>query len=144
MEVIRCLDPKVLDEALDPYDYHMGNSNKEWIEKTENVAYTIGDDVGLATFDYPGLYAVHWFFKSRGKQALRSAVAMLDDLFTNYGAKAVRGVIPLANAPSRRLSKYLGFETVLIDKFADGEDYEIMLVSKETFNQFKERYNGRS
>jgi hypothetical protein len=73
MQPERCLDPEVLDKALDPYDYHMGDSNKDWLETPGNVAYTIGDNLGLATFDYPGLFAVHWFFTAKARRLLRSA-----------------------------------------------------------------------
>lgn len=144
MEVTRCNDPKVLDVALDPYDYHMGADNKSWLETPGNVAYTLGDNLGLATFDYPGLYAVHWFFTSRGREAVEVCIAMLDKVFGEHGAQAVRGVTPLENKPARRLAKYVGCETISIEEFPDGKKYELMLLSKDRFNSFKDKINARS
>jgi hypothetical protein len=138
----RCYDPDVLEAALSPYDYRMGVDNKSWLETPGNIAYTSGDDLGLATFDYPGLYAVHWFFKSKGRAAVEVCLAMLDKVFGEHEAQAVRGVTPISNRPARRLAKYVGCETVSIETYPDGEEYEIMILSKPRFNQFKERYYG--
>jgi hypothetical protein len=139
--VTRCLDPDVLTKALDPYDYVMGKSNEEWLKTPGNLAYTMGDDLGLATFDYPGLYAVHWFFKSKGLEAVKVCLTMLDEIFTTHGAHVVRGVTPIENKPARRLAKYVGCETVSIEDYPDGR-YEIMLLSRDRFYQFKEKING--
>lgn len=139
MEAIRCHDPEVLTKALGPYDYHMGNDNKSWLENPENLAYAIGDDLGLASFDYPGVYSVHWFFKSKGRAAIEVCVTMLDKLFGEHGAEIVRGITPMDNKPARRLAKYVGCETLSIETYPDGEDYEIMVLSKERFLQFKEK-----
>lgn len=137
----RCYDPKVLDAALEPYGYHMEPDNKTWLEVPGNLAYTIGEDLGLATFDYPGLYAVHWFFKSKGLEAVKVCLTMLDKVFGEHGAQAVRGVTPIDNKPARRLAKYVGCETISIEEYPDGL-YEIMILSKDRFNQFKEKING--
>jgi hypothetical protein len=141
MIVERCRDPKVLDKALDPYGYKMEPDNKTWLEVPGNVAYTVGEDLGMATFDYPGLYAVHWFFKSRGREAVEVCIAMLEKVFGEHGAKVVRGVTPMNNLPARRLAKYVGCETISIEEYPDGP-YEIMLLYKDRFNQFKEKING--
>jgi RimJ/RimL family protein N-acetyltransferase len=67
---------------------------------------------------------------------------MLGPVFEEHGAKAIRGVVPVDNKPSRRLAKYVGCETFSIETYPDGEKYELMILSKERYNQFKERYNG--
>jgi hypothetical protein len=136
MEVTRSHDLTVLQSA-NRADYTMHPSDEVWLGIPENVMYQKDDDVGLATYDYPGLFAVHWFFRSKGKDALRTAVEMLDDLFTNYGALAVRGVIHMDNKPSRFLAKRLGFERISIEEFLDGPN-ELILLTKETFNRVKE------
>lgn len=134
-----CKDLDMLTEALG--EYTLAPDNATWLNVPGNLMYRLDDDVGLATYDYPGLFAVHWFFKSKGKAALKTAVAMLDDLFTNYGAKAVRGVIHMDNKPSRRLAKYIGFERISVEEFLDGPN-ELILLPREVFNQFKEKING--
>jgi hypothetical protein len=119
-------------------EYVFAADDDAWVANTKNVMYEKGPDVGLATYDYPGLYTVHWFFKSKGKQALVSAAEMLNDLFTNYGAKAVRGVIHMDNKPSRFLAKYVGFEKISVEEFLDGPN-ELMLLYKDRFYQHKDK-----
>lgn len=141
MQPQRCYDHRVLDAALEPYDYKMEPDNETWLKVPGNLAYTVGDDLGLATHDYPGLYAVHWFFKSRGLQAVKVCLSMLEKVFNEHGAEIVRGVTPIDNKPARRLAKYVGCETLCIEEYPDGL-YEIMVLSKDRFNQFKEKING--
>lgn len=135
----RSYDPELMTKAMEPYEYHMEPDNAAWLSIPHNLMYVSGDDVGLATFDYPGLYAVHWFFKSRGKAAIKTCIMMLDKVFGEHGAQAVRGVTPMDNKPARMLAKYVGCETISIETYPDGKEYEIMLLSKDRFNQFKEK-----
>lgn len=99
-------------------------------------------DVGMGTFEYPGLYNVHWFFKSRGKAALLQARAMLDYLFTNFEVQAVRGLTPMNDteniryAGARYLARQVGLKSMGILEFSDGP-YELYCMTKEDF------YNGR-
>lgn len=120
----------------------MHPSNAEWLAVPGNLMYVSGRDVGLATFDYPGLYSVHWFYTDvKGKEAVKLAVDMLDDVFTNHGAKAVRGVIHMDNKPARFLAKHMGYERISIEEFADGPN-EVILLTKENFNRCKEKIYG--
>lgn len=140
---VRVSDLEFITNILDKYDYHMDPDNKTWLETPGNVAYRIGDNIGLATLDYPGLYCVHWFFTAKGKEAIRICQTMLDKVFSEHGAEAVRGVTPIDNKPARFLAKYVGCETISIETFADGTTCELMLLSKERFNQFKEKNKWR-
>lgn len=134
-------DPAMLN-AADTGEYHMHPSNEAWLDVPENRMYVKGDDVGLATFDYPGMYSVHWFFKSRGKAAILTAVEMLDRLFSDDpDVKVVRGVTPKSLRGARLLAKYLGFETISMEEFAD-EPNELMLLTKENFIRCKEKIYG--
>lgn len=139
MYLVLSKDPEVLNSA-NRDDYVMAPSNEEWLKVPGNLMYRYGEDVGLATYDYPGLYSVHWFFRSKGKEALKVTALMLDDLFTHHGAKVVRGVIHMDNKPARFLAKYLGFERISIEEFPDGPN-ELILLPKEVFHQVKEKLN---
>lgn len=136
IQVERSYDPEILTQAAG--EYFMFPDNATWLSNPYNLMYRIGDDIGLATFDYPGLYTVHWFFKSRGKAAIKVCQDMLTEVFEKHGAEAVRGVTPIENKPARFLAKYVGCETISIEEFPQGT-YELMLLSKERFNQFKEK-----
>lgn len=125
-------DDEYLTEVLG--EYTMAPDNKTWVNVEGNLMFRVGDDVGLATYDYPGMYTVHWFFKSRGKAAIKTAATMLDEVFTNYGAEVIRGIIAMNNKPSIYLSRYLGFQRLSVEEFSDGPN-EIILLTKSAFNQ---------
>jgi hypothetical protein len=40
-----------------------------WITMPQNLMFAVDDNVGIATFDYPGLYTVHWYFAVRGRKS---------------------------------------------------------------------------
>ena len=113
-------------------EYTMAPDNKTWVNIEGNLMFRVGDDVGLATYDYPGMYTVHWFFKSRGKAALKTAFAIGEELFTTHGARVLRGVIGLDNKPSIYLSRYAGFKRISIEEFPDGPN-EVILLTKSDF-----------
>lgn len=51
-----------------------------WLSDDRNIALRIGEDVGMAEWFAPGVYQIHVWFVSRGKQALERARAMLATL----------------------------------------------------------------
>ena|SRR5690349_4767935 len=112
------------------------NDYSGWLEDDRNIMAVDGKDTGLATYNYPGVYSVHWFFKSRGRDALNQARAMLDWLFQNSDAKAVRGLTKEHIKAARWLARQIGFTSYGIIEFADGP-YELFCMTKEEF------YNGR-
>lgn len=115
-------------------EYEMAPDNKTWVNVEGNLMFRLGDDVGLATYDYPGMYTVHWFYKSRGKAALKVAAIMLNEVFTKHGAEVVRGIIALDNKPSIYLSRYLGYVRLSVEEFSDGPN-EVILLTKSAFNK---------
>jgi hypothetical protein len=139
--MIRSFDHDVMrDASIDfngpAFDY------EGWLANHYNIMYVSGEDVGLLTYDYPGVYTGHWFFKSRGKDALNTAFAMLDKLFRDRDAKLVRGITPVGLKGARYLAKRLGFQSLGIEEYPDGP-YEIMVLAKIDFDlKQKERNNG--
>jgi hypothetical protein len=140
--ITRSFDPKVMKEASEEFN-GIDFDYEGWVANHQNIMYVVDDDVGLATYDYPGVYTAHWFFVSRGRKALDVAFAMYDDLFNRQNAKAVRGVTPVRLKGARYLAKRIGFETVGFETWPDGEECEIMVLSRDEFNKRQEqRQNG--
>lgn len=133
----RSYDPDILTVACSPYDYHFGPDNATWLANHDNLMYVEGENVGLATFDYPGMYTLHWFYKSRGKEALKVCKRMIEKLIAEQDVKVLRGVIHMDNKPSRFLAKRMGFQRVSIEEFLDGPN-ELIYMTKEVFNQIKD------
>lgn len=132
----RSFDSEDMRKALEPYpdlnppDY----DHKAWCENPYNVMLVDGDDVALGTFEYPGVYTGHYFFKSRGKNAIRVAKKMLRYMFEEQGAKVIRGVTKLDNEKARWMNRYLGFDGLGYIETVDGM-HELFCLHKDKFYQ---------
>jgi hypothetical protein len=61
---------------------------EEWLSDERNIALRLSDDLGMAEWIEPGVYAIHVWFASRGRVALERAKAMLTEL-AEHGATQV-------------------------------------------------------
>lgn len=104
-----------------------------WFSRPKNLMFADGENVGLATFEYPGMYSLHWFFKVRGRKAINLGKEMIANLFENYGAEVVRGFVRTENKASRWAARQLGLKSMGIIKFSDGEDNEMFCATKAEF-----------
>ena len=92
-----------------------------------------GQDVGLATYDYPGVYTVHWYYQSRGRDAIELAKKMCALMFTDYGAQALRGIIKHRLKASRWATRQVGFKSTGFVTDAHGEECEVLCATKDEF-----------
>lgn len=135
--MLRSYDPEIMKKAMQPYpdlnplDYDY----RGWISNLSNVMLAEGEDVGLATFEYPGVYTGHFFLTSRGKEAASVAKKMIEKMFTEYGAKVMRGLVKLENKKSRWMCRHLGFTPL--------GNIETMTGPHELFTLTKDDYYGR-
>lgn len=106
---------------------------KEWFSRPMNMMFADGEDVGIATYQYPGCYIVHWFFKSRGRKALTLGRAMVKNLFDNYDTEVVIGFIRENLKASRWAARQIGLKSRGLMRFADGEINEVFVTTKEEF-----------
>lgn len=132
---VRSFDVSLLQEAAKraPGSMNEDFDFQGWLDNDKNYMLVCGNDVGLATFEYPGLYNVHWFFTSRGRDAIRMARSMLSEMFTKYGAEAVRGLTPANLKAARWASRQVGLKSYGVVHYPDG-DYELFIMTKEEFN----------
>jgi hypothetical protein len=82
----------------------------EWIADPANFAFVDGDDLGMfeAQGEWPGPLAAHVIFASRGKQAIRTARAMLRQAFA-FGATCILGETPAHLPHALLFARLLGF-----------------------------------
>lgn len=133
----RSFDYKVMREAAE--DFNGSSFDYEgWVKNKNNVMFVEGDDVGLATFEYPGVYTVHWFFVSRGRQALRNAQDMIGTMFDDFDARILRGLTPVDLKAARWLAKKVGLTSYGFLEFPNGT-HEIMCITKQDYEQQKEK-----
>lgn len=136
--IVRSFDPNELKEAfkLGPHD----NSSidcEAWLNNYKNVMLVEGNNVGIATYEYPGVYTVHWFYNVRGREAIKLAREMLDEMFNKYGCETARGLTPTNLKAARWLAKQVGLTSYGMMTCTNGEEVELMFITKEEFN------NGR-
>lgn len=94
--------PELLEDAL----FEAG----PWLSDLSNIALTDGKgSFGLFTYEYPGVYSAHYFFKVSGKEALDLAMDMLTEMFVNRQAEAIRGLVPSERMDVRWMTRQLGF-----------------------------------
>lgn len=105
---------------------------EKWWSFPDNIMLVDGDDVGLATYEYPGVYSCHLYFKSKGRKAIKQGRAMLLHLFDNYEAKAVRGLIKTQFKAARWAARQMGWVSLGVVKFPNGDD-ELFYGTKENF-----------
>ena len=103
-----------------------------WLADEDNIMFVSGEDVGLLAYEYPGMYNGHWFFVSRGRKAKEVATAMIDDLFTNYDASAVRGLTDVKLRGAIWLARQIGFVSMGIVEYDDGP-HELLCLTKQMF-----------
>lgn len=87
-----------------------GFDAKEFVENRDNVCLLKGGDLSLFEKVSESLYEGHYFFESRGKEALRVAQEMLAYFIQKFEPQAIKGLTPLEHLGARWLSRKLGFK----------------------------------
>lgn len=82
---------------IDNSPLNRGLRGVDWVEDARNVALFHGDDLALFDWLAPGYYAGHFFFQSRGKEAVDVTKILTRRMFTDYRAMMLVGHVPLIN-----------------------------------------------
>lgn len=109
---MRTTDVDVIMNAVNQYaDQIVGFYPYEWVLTKSNIAL-VNDkgDVALFEFLKPGVYYGHYFFFSRGREAVKVARQFLDEIFT-YDVKVIQGLTPMTHLGARWLNRQLGFKS---------------------------------
>lgn len=116
------------DDLVDPI---------EWLANPVNIALenSVGD---LAIFEYAfptqKIYSGHYYFQSRGKQAIQSGRDFLDELFnTCYTINVLTGMVPVEHLGAKWITRRLGFTSHGIEE-VHGKEYELFILTKKEFN----------
>lgn len=111
---MRTYDVNIVTDATDQFAENIyGFIPEEWLANDDNVALTNEHgDVSLFEREMPGVVTGHYFFHSRGRDAITAAEQMLREAFTgDYDIKLIRGLTPLKTLGARWLSRQLGFSS---------------------------------
>jgi hypothetical protein len=131
-------DLSIVYPLLSPYLSEIKGLNLEtWLQNSCNYCL-INKYNDLSLFESVGNKAVegHYFFKSRGNQALKEANRMLEYIFsTEIGT--VRGITPVELRGAAWMSRQLGFKSYGFEETIVGL-CEIFILTKEDYKGSKE------
>jgi hypothetical protein len=85
-------------------------SVEDWMDHPKNIAIVNGDDLSIFTYERPGVYTGHFFYTSRGKEALRSAKTILAEVF-QYDVTLLMGLTPADKLGAKWLARKIGFKS---------------------------------
>lgn len=129
--MIRSFSADDLKDAITLYPELNGNLDcGEWVKNTNNIMLRDGDSTGIFAYEYPGLYTGHYFFRVKGREAIKLAERMLDEMFSNYGAKTIRGMTKTDNRPALWITRQLGFKSYGRVETKNGE-HELFILNEE-------------
>lgn len=137
--MIRSFDPEVMRKAFEPYpEYNEGVDYEAWVNDENNIMFVEGDSVGLLTYNYPGVYTGHYFFKVHGKEAFDLCRRIVSRMIDKYGAKTFRGLTSVDNRKALTFNRRLGMKSHGI---VPGNNGPVELFTM-TAEEFKEKNNG--
>jgi hypothetical protein len=85
---------------------------EEWVKDEDNWALVKDKDMAMFEKERDGVYSGHYFFQSRGREAIASATSLLRYFLSeNKDARTVTGLTPLENLGARWMSRRIGFES---------------------------------
>lgn len=117
---MRTFSKELVDYAITSYRDRMHGFELSWLDNEKNIA--LSDEKGnvsLFEFNQDGLYTGHYFYHCRGKDAFDLAKSQLNEMFSNYDVRIIRGLTPVDNLGARWMSKKIGFTSYGIeDTFA--------------------------
>ena len=115
--------------------YPFGDINPtDWLKEPHNIALKNDKgDVSLFQYSQDKVFIGHYFFFSRGREAITAAEEFLEELFTKYHVEVIQGWTPLLNRKARWMSKRLGFKSYGVIHAA--EACELFIMTKQEWKQ---------
>lgn len=111
---MRTHDVNKIKKAVSQYSKEVeGFVPEEWVNNDLNIALiNSSDDIALFEHQYKLKNTVcgHYFFFSRGKDAVKAAQEFLKEAFTNTYIETIIGLTPLDHKGALWLNRKLGFQ----------------------------------
>ena len=109
----------------------------DWLSDPANIVLENGRG-DLAVFEYgiptKKIYSGHYYFKSRGRGAIKAAREFLDEIFNScYNIDVLMGMVPVERRDVKWITRQLGFTSYGLEE-ARGNHYELFILTKKEFN----------
>lgn len=137
---MRTYDLDIITKAVSQYAEQItGFDPEEWTKNTWNVALT-NDNEDIALFERQELNSLavfgHYFFWSRGKDAVKAAKQFLNEIFTEgYGVEVIMGLTPAEHKGALWLNRQLGFLPLDIINSRVGDLQMVILTKNDWENK---------
>ena len=137
---MRTYDFDLVQKAISQYrEEIVGLDLKSWLLDNRNVALTNeNNDVAMFQRQYLNPISVygHYFFWSRGKQAVQAGQEFLKEVFSEpYSVQMITGLTPVYHKGALWMNKRLGFEQFDMIETAAGPCYLVMLTKNKWMNK---------
>ena len=121
---------KLIDTVTQKYQYNF--DAHDWVLDSRNIGL-INDLGDITLFQYleDGKYFGHFFYQSRGKQAIETAEEVLKEVFKNYPVEVIIGLTPITHLGARWLSKRIGFKEHGIINGLSGKEVLFIMTKSE-------------
>lgn len=106
----------------------------DWISNHANFAFiNEAGDMALFEHELPHVVTGHYYFRSRGKTALKAAREFLDEIFdSRYNIQVIRGLTPLTHLGARWMNRQLGLKSYGVVQTTIGP-HEIFILTKKEY-----------
>jgi hypothetical protein len=133
---MRTFNSDLVTEAVSQYAERIeGFYPVEWLSNLNNVALT-NKNKDIALFERvaaaPSAVYGHYFFWSRGKDAVKASEEFLKEIFRgDYGVEIIVGLTPTTHKGALWLNQRLGFKKIEVVPSIVGDLQMVMLTKKE-------------
>lgn len=123
----------IIIQAIDASPLNRGLSGRAWLNTPGNVPIVVGEDVALFDDEHDSTYQVHFLFQSRGKGAVASARESFRQMFENYGAELIIGMVPANMRHAKMMARWAGGKMIGERNTPHGV-CELFVLSKEMWD----------
>lgn len=136
----RQINMDLIEEALEFFRQTSNFDPVTWLADERNIVLenNLGD---IALFEYQsdGIVIGHYYFKSRGREAVQSALKFLERIFDPcYNIHVIKGITALDHLGARWLSRRIGFKSYGV-VHAQGRAAELFILTASEYRSQHER-----
>lgn len=117
-------------EAINKSPLNRGLNGANWLATEGNIPITFDNgDIALFDDEGDGAYEVHFLFVSRGRMAIDHVREAFRQMFEDYGANLIFGLVPVERKDVTMMARWTGGKFVGVRETSEGP-CELYVLSK--------------